>query len=503
LRQFGFPLLTVKRRQSSFGCLRFFVYVGKTSLFKIGVLKMPVSLINAKQLREERAPIVKSMQELISKAAVEKRSMTAEEKTKWDSLDIEQRSKLEMAEQIEHLYDVEGVHDLQRELNERKDYDSKRKDDDSVTTQDVRNAWRAFGLAGNSHVDIPNDWIKSAKKCGINPVGRSINLKLLQQAPTSIEELRNRAEQTINYQQRATTYQTITTTAGGNIIQNEVMQELEIALLAYGGMRNVARVIRTETGATLPFPTMDDSSNKSAILAINTAADIESLVFGQFTLGAYKFTTKRVMVPIELMQDSAFNLPQLIGTALGVRAARGTNYYFTIGTTAGTQPVGAVTDAIQGSTGADVNTVTYNELVTLLHSVDPDYRSDPSCCWMFNDNTLGRLRRLTDSYGQPLWQPGVELRAPDRLLGYPYQINQDMVSIASSTTGSGAAKALIFGAFNRYIIRDVRDIMFMRLDERYAEMGMVAFLAFHRHDGKTIQASTVNAPIKYFITKST
>lgn len=461
---------------------------------------MPVSLVDAKRLREERGPVVKNMQSMLTKIADEKRTMTPEEKTQWETMDKDQRSKLEMAEQIEHLYDVEGVHDLQRELTQRNDADAR--EHGGITSEDVHNAWRAFGLA-NSQVDIPDDWIDSAKKCGFNPNQRKIKMQLNNQAPTSLRALKEHAEETLSYKQRATTYQTITTTAGGYVIQNEAMAELEIALLAYGGMREAARVIRTATGASLPWPTMDDSTNKSEILAINTAADINSLVFGQVTLGAFKYTTKRVMVPIELLQDSAFNLPQVIGNALGIRAARGTNYHFTIGVTSDTQPSGVVTDAISGSTGSDVNTVTYAELVTLLHSVDPAYRSDPSCRWMFNDNTLGRLQRLTDTYGQLLWQPGMVVGEPDRILGHPYTINQDMASIAASTAGSGGAKAILFGAFNRYIIRDVRDIILLRLDERYAEYGQVAFLAFHRHDGKTIQASTVNAPIKYFIAKST
>ncbi len=464
---------------------------------------MPVSLIEAKKLREERGPIVKQMQDLAAKAFEEKRSFSPEEKTTWNKLDADQRSKLDMAQQIEQLYQVEGVHDMQQELQNQRDDAAQRQNKDAITSLDVRNAWRCFGLAGNPTVDVPDDWVRSCKKLGFNPATRQLKLQLNDTAPTDLRQLRAKTEEVLNYQQRATTYQTITTTAGGNVIQNEAMQELEIALLAYGGMREAARVIRTETGATLPWPTMDDSTNKSEILSINTAADIESLVFGQATLSAYKYTTKRVMVPLELMQDAAINLPQVIGNALGIRAARGTNYHFTIGVTSDIQPSGVVTDSIVGSTGSDVNTVTYAELITLIHSVDPGYRNDPSCRWMFNDNTLARLRRLTDTYGQLLWQPGMQVGEPDRLLGFPYTINQDMASIAASTAGSGGAKAILFGAFNRYIIRDVRDIIFLRLDERYAELGMVAFLAFHRHDGKTIQASTVTAPIKHFITKST
>jgi len=462
---------------------------------------MPVSLIDAKRLREERAPIVALMQELVTTAHEEKRSLTAEEQQKWDTLDSDQKSKLRMAEQIEHLHDVEDVHDLRNELNNQQDHEERRRNgENAITSEDRCNAWRAFCLAGN-RTNIPDVYTNAAKKCGLDPNIRELKLQLNRTAPTDINQLRQQTEEAL--QTRATTYQSITTSAGGYVIQNEAMAELEIALLAYGGMREAARVIRTNTGATLPWPTMDDSTNKSAILAISTEADINSLVFGQATLGAYKYTTKRIMVPIELMQDEAVNLPQVIGNALGIRAARGTNYHFTLGVSSDTQPSGVVTDSIEGSTGSDVNTVTYSELVTLLHSVDPAYRSDPSCRWMMNDNTLGFIKKIVDTAGAPIWQPSLQMGQPDRLLGYPYTVNQDMATIAATTAGSGGAKSILFGAFNRYIIRDVRDIIFLRLDERYAELGMTAFLAFHRHDGLTIQASTVTPPIKHFITKST
>ena len=463
---------------------------------------MPVSLIEAKELREQRGPIVKEMQDLLSNAHKEKRSLSSEEQTKWDKLDKDQQEKLRLAEQIEHLHDVEGVHDLRNELNQKQEHERKRKEgDNAITIEDTRNAWRAWCMAGNQTLDIPDEYIRSAKKLNMGLGKRSMKLQLSKTAPTNINALREQAQEAL--QTRATTYQTITTTGGGHVIQNEAMAELEIALLAHGGMREAARVIRTNTGATLPWPTMDDSTNKSAILAISTEADINSLVFGQATLAAYKYTTKRIMVPIELMQDEAVNLPAVIGNALGVRAAKGTNYHFTVGVSSDTQPSGVVTDSIEGSTGADVNAVTYTELVTLQHSVDPAYRADPSCRWMFNDNTLGVLKKLVDGDSRPLWQAGVAVGEPDRILGKPYTINQDMASIAASTAGTGGAKVILFGAFNRYIIRDVRDIIFLRLDERYAEMGMTAFLAFHRHDGVTIQASTVTAPIMHHITKST
>jgi HK97 family phage major capsid protein len=54
---------------------------------------------------------------------------------------------------------------------------------------------------------------------------------------------------------------------------------------------------------------------------------------------------------------------------------------------------------------------------------------------------------------------------------------------------------MLYGALSKYQIRDVRDITLVRLDERYAELGVVAFLAFSRHDGDLLDAGT--HPVKY------
>jgi HK97 family phage major capsid protein len=114
--------------------------------------------------------------------------------------------------------------------------------------------------------------------------------------------------------------------------------------------------------------------------------------------------------------------------------------------------------------------------------VDPSYRDNAK--WMFNDNTLSKIKLLVDSQSRPLWLPGLVDRAPDTLLGSPYVINQDMASVTST------GKSVLFGDFSKYWIRDVRDVTLLRLDERFAEFLQVAFLAFMRTDGDLLDAGT-------------
>jgi HK97 family phage major capsid protein len=88
----------------------------------------------------------------------------------------------------------------------------------------------------------------------------------------------------------------------------------------------------------------------------------------------------------------------------------------------------------------------------------------------------------------PLWRAGMTASEPDTIDGDPYTINQQVESGA-------AKKAMLYGLLSKYLIRDVLDITLVRLDERYAELGVVAFLAFSRHDGDLLDAGT--HPVKY------
>ena len=113
---------------------------------------------------------------------------------------------------------------------------------------------------------------------------------------------------------------------------------------------------------------------------------------------------------------------------------------------------------------------------------------------MFNDTTLKIIKKIKvpgfsgDTAGMPLWRAGLAANEPDTIDGDPYTINQQVAS-------GNASRAIAYGLLSKYLIRDVRDITLVRLDERYAELGVVAFLAFSRHDGDLLDAGT--HPVKY------
>lgn len=268
-----------------------------------------------------------------------------------------------------------------------------------------------------------------------------------------------------------------TGTAGGYMVPQEFLRDMVRTMKAFGAVRRVARVITTESGASMPFPKVDDTANVGAILAENTQVSEQDVAWTQATLSAYMYTSKLVRSSLQLIQDSAFDVESELRDMLAERIARIQNQHFTTGTGTG-QPQGLVTGGTVGVTAASATAITADEIISLAHSVDPAYRSSGRARFMMRDATVAAVRKLKDTTNQYLWQPSLQAGVPDSLFGYPIEINQDMPAAAID------AKTVAFGDFNEgYLIRDVRGFQLLRLDERYADYLQVGFLGFSRSDG--------------------
>lgn len=292
------------------------------------------------------------------------------------------------------------------------------------------------------------------------------------------------------------TMSTTTPAEGGYTVQTDVATSVLDALKAFGGMREVAEVMRTEKGNPLSYPTSDGTAETGEIIPENTTATALDVSFGTKSLPVYKFSSKVIAVPFELLADSSIDIEAFVRNRIVQRLGRITNTMFTTGT-GSAQPTGVVTAATTGVTAANgtsqVTAVTYDSLVDLQHSVDPAYRQNAR--WMFNDTTLRQIRKIKDAENRPIFVPGYESSvpggAPDMLLGAPITINQDMASMAAS------AKSIAYGDFSYYKIRDVMDItMFRFTDSAYTKLGQVGFLAWMRSGGNLID---VGGAVKLFV----
>lgn len=282
-----------------------------------------------------------------------------------------------------------------------------------------------------------------------------------------------------------------TNSLGGFTVPQGFSFNLGEAMKAFGGARAVgAEVIRTAAGNVIPWPSNDDTANVGAIVAEGAAATAQDLAFTSVNINAYMYESKTILVSYEMLADSAFDIPGLVQNRAATRIGRITNTHFTVGTGTG-QPQGMVTAASTGKTGTTGQTtsVIYDDLVDLEHSVDPAYRAQ-GARWMFHDQTLKVIKKLKDTQGRPLWLPGIAVREPDTILSYPYTINQDMPVMAAN------AKSILFGNFFDYKIRDVMDVTLYRIVDKYIENRKVGFIAYSRHDGRSI--ATGGSPFKAY-----
>ena len=369
---------------------------------------------------------------------------------------------------------------------------------DVITTEDrdfdadERTAWEA----SNSHYDQISDRIAIIERTRTleadKPVvdvpakadapdyrsmlmsSREIDIPLMRSAPRTVAEARAMS--------------TTTDSEGGYLVPTDLGAAVEVALLEFGGVREVATVIRTENGAQIDLPTVDDSGNTGSIEGENDGLATTDVTFGVKSLNAYKVSSDLVKIPFELLQDSAFDLASLLGRLLGERIARNSSALYTTGT-GSSQPKGVVTASAAGVTAAGVAAITSDELIDLYHSVGRAYRR--SGTWMMSDSTAKYVRKLKDGDNQYLWQPGLSMGLPDTLFGAPVITNDDMAALASGN------KTVLFGDFSRYYIRDVGAVRLIRLNERFADNDQIAWVAILRTDGELADAGT--NPVKHLV----
>jgi HK97 family phage major capsid protein len=284
-----------------------------------------------------------------------------------------------------------------------------------------------------------------------------------------------------------------TASAGGYTVPTELAGFIDRAMKLWGPMydSDVATVITTVGGNSLKVPTVDDTavvavaSTEGAALTDDGGSDV---TFGQKSLDAYSFDTEFVKWSWELDADSIFAMEQLLGDLLGERLARIANSQLTTGT-GSSAPNGVVTASGLGKTAAATAAITSDEIIDLLHAVDPAYRQSPKARFMFNDSTMSAVRKLKDSEGRYLWQMGdITTGVPGTLLGYRYSINQAMDSLAA------AKKVMLFGDFGKYYVRKVGGPVIGVMRERFwPALGIAGLIRF---DGEIGQSGA----IKHLIT---
>lgn len=285
--------------------------------------------------------------------------------------------------------------------------------------------------------------------------------------------------------------QTSTGGTGAYVIPEEFIRMLETTMKSFSGMLQASFIHRSQRAGTMNWPTIDDTAQTGAWHdePRNSGLTPRAFTFGRVQYSAYTWADM-AQLTWELIQDEDVDfVSRRLAELFGESAGRAINQALTDGDGSG-KPTGIIAasgGASTGKTTASASAITKAEIIDVLHSVDPAYRTGPNVAWMLADSTLAYFRKLdfgtTDT--TPLWQPSFQLGEPDRILGYRYFVNQSFPSITN------AAKVAVFGDWSKYVVRQVRDFEMVRLNERFADQLSTGFLGWLRIDGKILNTSAL------------
>ena len=100
---------------------------------------------------------------------------------------------------------------------------------------------------------------------------------------------------------------------------------------------------------------------------------------------------------------------------------------------------------------------------------------------MWHRDALKRIRKLKDTDGQYLWQPGLQGGQPDRILDIPFLDSEFVPNTFTANQYVG-----ILGDFKHYMIAEALDIEIQRLSELYAESNQIGFIGRYEGDGMPV-----------------
>jgi HK97 family phage major capsid protein len=192
-----------------------------------------------------------------------------------------------------------------------------------------------------------------------------------------------------------------------------------------GPILETSEVINRSSGEDLRIPVLTAYSASTAVSA-GSAIPESDPTFSSILLQP---TKQAFIIPVanELLSDAGFDIEGTLAEQAGNAIGFGVNAAMT---------TKLVTAAGSGVTGGTTS-ITADQMLDLVYSVDGAARRLPGVGFMVNTSTLAAIRKLKDGDGTFLYQP--QVGGPDVFAGFPIFENPALANIGT------AAKPVLFG----------------------------------------------------------
>ena len=267
--------------------------------------------------------------------------------------------------------------------------------------------------------------------------------------------------------------------AGGYLVPQSFADRFETMLVQTDELFGLAMLFETRNGSATGYPILDDTANEAAIVAEGGSSSEVEATFA--TLAFALCPTWRsgyLRVSVELVNDSAFNLENLIAGAAAVRFARGIGAAFV---------ATLLASAAAGVTTASSTVIAADEIIQLTGKINEAFL--PNASFLMKRSTYVTLLQLTGSSGNFLFPAAFNADGRPTLLGFPVYFSP---SLGALTAGS---QPVTFGDHSKFVRRQVKNSLSLKvLVELYALYAQVGYEAIWRIQGGLILSGS-NIPV--------
>lgn len=280
---------------------------------------------------------------------------------------------------------------------------------------------------------------------------------------------------------------------GGYLLPEMLCFDIERDLRQTSTMRRLARVIQISTDA-VELLVSEGNAEAGWVAEADARGDTATPKLVKIKIPVHELYAKPRATQ-KLLDDSKVDVEEWLSKKIAARMTQLENQAFINGDGAN-KPTGVLKYELDftgpskgklqgfktGKKGAFLNATSAGDtLIDMVNAMKPELLND--CVWLMSRSAHGEIRKLKDSNGNYLWQPGIEQDSRPRLLGYPVEVSDDMPAMVKDE----ATSSVIFGNFKEgYQIVDRAGIRVLR--DPFSVKPYVEFYTTCRVGGDVVNA---------------
>lgn len=284
---------------------------------------------------------------------------------------------------------------------------------------------------------------------------------------------------------------------GGYTVYPAISSEMNRRIFETSPMRRLARVVQVSSDAFEELNDLDEAE-ASWVGEKQVRQSTGTPGFGVLNIPVHEVYAMP-KVTQKLLDDSDIDLAAWLvdkcsqrfarkeGSAFihgdGIQKPRGLLSYPTTDTADAERAWGTLEHFNAGASGAfPAGTAATDALIDLVYKLKVDFRTNAN--WLMNRKTAGAVRKLKDGDGNYVWQASAAQGQPDRLLGFPVELDEEMPDIASNSL------SIAFGDFREaYTIVDRHGLRLLR--DPFTAKPHVLFYTYKRVGGALSNSEAV------------